>query len=344
MVDFQGLVERKLTPTGMSGSDIIYPCPKCEDLHTGHHLYVNYDKGYWHCFHCNSGGKRIESLLKALNIDVNYDYSKLYDEREKALESIIAPVVKKRTEKVDYSKDIRILTEYFDLHTMPLSIPAYNYLLSRGLSPEMIERLDIREGISRYGEILDFKWSKIEGRDYSGRIMVPSMRMDNLISFYVGRDYTGNKEPKYLNPPKELAVASEDVWSLDIIDTPNIIICEGVFTAIAVNKALGKIAACATYGKSIAQNSSESDIEVTSQGEKLLSRRFNQYILFYDKDASESSYSTAKYLHDRGADVRVVSIKTDKYGPKADANDMTSEEVIEHIKSSEKFDSFFGII
>lgn len=344
MVDFQSLVERKLTPTGLSGSDIIYPCPKCEDLNTGHHLYVNYNKGYWHCFHCNSGGKRIESLLKALNIDVNYDYGKLYDEREKELDNIISPVVKKKSKKVEFSTDLNILTEYFNIHTTTLSMVAYNYLLSRGLSPEMIARLNIREGLNRYGEVIDIGYKKVDGRDYSGRIMVPSMRKDHLISFYVARDYTGYKENKYLNPPKELSVASEDVWSLDIIDTSNIIICEGVFTAIAVNKALGKITACATYGKSIAQTSSESTIEVTSQGEKLLAKKFNQYILFYDKDATESSYNTAKYLHDRGADVRVVTIETDKYGPKADANDMTSDEVIEHIKCSKKFDSFFGII
>ena len=344
-MDFQSLIERKLEPVGASNNDIIYRCPQCEGTEGSGHLYVNYDKGYFNCFKCSLSGRRIEGLLRVLQISLDYDYSKLYDERDKLLDSIISPNKNKVPEKIiDYSTDLGILTQYYNYHTMPLSTPAYTYLLNRGLTPSLIESLGIREGVNRYGEKFNMSGREYIGRDYSGRILVPSLREEGTISFYLGRDYIGDKSAKYLNAPKELAAASEDVWSLDIIETPSIVICEGVFTAIAVNQALGKMTACATYGKSIAhQSSNDSSFRVTSQGEKLLNRKFNQYIVFYDKDAYKESYDTAKYLYDRGASVRVVTIKTEKYGPKADAADMTKEEIIEHIRGAEEFNEFSGL-
>lgn len=343
MMDYQSLVERKLEPVGQSNNDIIYRCPYCEGDTGSGHLYVNYDKNYWHCFKCNLGGKRMESLLRALHIDISYDYQKLYSEVDKELDDIISLKKSKRIERVvEYSTNIEALTQYYIAQTKPLSQEAYQYLLNRRVSPEMIQVLQIREGINRYGENIKISGKDYLGRDYSGRIMVPSLRKDGLVSFYVARDYIGDKAAKYLNPPKDLAIASEDTWSLDIIETPCVIICEGVFTAIAVNQALGKISACATYGKSIAKNSS-SEVRVTSQGEKLLAKKFKQYIIFYDKDASLEARETAKYLYDRGAKVRVVNITTDKYGPKADAADMTREEVLDHIKNSKEYDGFIGL-
>lgn len=345
MTEFQSLVERKLTPVGISGDDTIYACPCCEDESTGHHLYVDYNKGVYHCFKCGFRGRRIESLLKFLHVDLKYDYTKLYNEQSKELDDIIAPrkIVKK--EKIlDYSTDLRILTEYYNIHTKPIGELAYQYLRNRGISGMQIERLQIREGVNHYGEVLNVKGVQLLGRDYSGRIMVPSLRRDGLVSFYVGRDFIGGREPRYLNPPKEIGVASEDVWSLDTIETNSVVICEGVMTSIAVDQALGKHISCATYGKSIAQSSSNDNIRVTSQGEKLLSRKFDQYIVFYDKDAKKEAYSTAKYLYDRGAIVRVVSIPDDMYGPKADAADMTKEEIIDCIENAALFDIFTGIV
>lgn len=344
-MDFQSLVERKLEPVGTSNKDVIYRCPQCEGDSGSGHLYINYDKGYYNCFKCAFRGRRIESLLKYLNIDVDYDYSRIYSEQDKELDDIISPKKKFVGEKiVDYSTDLDALTEYYQMHTKPLSDGATQYLLDRGLLLETIRNLNIREGINRYGESLRFKSQELIGRDYSGRIMVPSLRKDGRISFYVGRDYIGDKPAKYMNPPKEIAVASEDVWSLDIIETASIVICEGVFTAIAVNQALGKLSACATYGKSIAHTANtDSSIRVTSQGEKLLNKNFRSYIVFYDKDAKSEAHNTAEYLHDRGADVRVVNIDTDKYGPKADAADMTVSEIREHIIISKEFDRFSGL-
>ena len=340
-VDFQSLVERKLEPVGSMGNDIIYRCPKCEGVDGSGHLYVNYDKGYYHCFKCALSGRRIESLLRVLGMDIDYDYEKIYSDRDKDLDLIINPKKEDKT-IVDYSTDLNVLSTYYRNHIAPLSLAAYEYLKRRGVPDHIISSLGICEGINRYGESWRINGKEFVGRDYSGRIMIPSLRKDGSISFYVARDYIGDKESKYLNPPKCLVAASEDVWSLDIIETSSVIICEGVFTAIAVNSALGKNIACATYGKSIAQRSSNGN--ATSQGEKLLSKKFESYILFYDKDAYTATQETAMYLYDRGANVRIVTIPEDMYGPKADAGDMKPEEIIRLIRDSEEFNRFSGIL
>lgn len=341
-MDFQSLVERKLEPVGASGNDIVYRCPKCEGTTGSGHLYVNYDKGYYNCFKCALSGRRIESLLKVLGIDIDYDYEKIYNDRDKELDNIISPKKKDTRILVDYSTDLHVLTTYYNHHIAPLSSDSYRYLLSRGVPLHIIQSLGICEGKNCYGETITIGSKNYIGRDYSGRIMIPSLRKDGLISFYVARDYIGDKIPKYLNPPKELVVASEEVWSLDIIDTSSVVICEGVFTAIAVNSALGKNIACATYGKSIAKKSNDSN--ATSQGEKLLNKRFSSYIIFYDKDAITEAYDTARYLYDRGADVRIVIIPEGMYGPKADAGDMKPEEIVQLIRDSKEFNRFSGLL
>ena len=127
--------------------------------------------------------------------------------------------------------------------------------------------------------------------------MVPSLRRDGRISFYVGRDYIGDKPAKYMNPPKELGAASEDVWNLDMIESDSVIICEGVFTAIAASPF--KLNAVATYGKSISKvSSNDSGTIVTSQGEKLLNKKFKNYYIAYDADAHKEAIQSCDYLYD----------------------------------------------
>lgn len=340
------MIERKLEPVGNSGNDIIYVCPnpRCDDV--SGHLWVNYEKHKFHCWKCGFKGRRLESLMKFLGIDANYDYDKLYNEREDELDAIMSMNPSSNNEglAVDYSTDLDVLTEYYKKHTKPLTPEAYEYLINdRGLTPDLISSLHLSEGVDRYGESFYIKGKECIGRDYSGRIMIPSLMRDGSVSFYLGRDYTGMKSNKYLNAPKEIAVASEDIWGLDTIDSSTVIIMEGVFSAIAVDKALGKHIACATYGKSIAHKSSDSYKRVTSQGEKLLNRGFNLYIVFYDKDALDEAYQNAIYLYERGANVRIVKIPKEMYGDHADAADMTPEEIKRLIRDSEPIDSFTSL-
>lgn len=321
-MDFQSLIETKLEPVGQSNNDIIYRCPQCEGSTGSGHLYVNYDRGYYNCFKCTLGGRRLEGLLKILHIDIQYDYIKLYSEHDTELDKIISNKSKKiiTPKVVEYSTDLKVLTEYYDWHTQTISLRAYDYLRSRGITDSIINRLKIREGINRYSEQIEINSTSYSGRDYSGRIMVPSLRRDGLISFYVGRDYIGDKPAKYLNPPKELSAASEDVWNLDMVNSDSVIICEGVFTAIFASPY--KLNSVATYGKSISAIANNRDVRVTSQGEKLLAKKFKNYFIAYDADAYKEAINSCKYLYDRGANVYLVLIDPIKYGAHADVADI----------------------
>lgn len=340
---FKSLVERKLEPVGRSGNDIIYRCPKCDDK--SGHLYINYEKNKFHCFKCDYGGKTIVPLITELGINIGYDYASLESTYSEGLDEVLSMSKKERSKRiVDYSRNLKTLTAYYNAHVMPLSPIARYYLNNRGIPDNVIERLKIREGINRYNDSIIIDNKPYPGRDYSGRIMVPSLRQsDDLISFYVGRDYTGTKKNKYVNPNQDLAYSSEDVWNLANVDSEHIIICEGVFTAISAGGL--KMNVCATYGKSISarSNSDNPHIIVTSQGEKLLARKFKTYYIAYDADAYGNSLKTAKYLHDRGANVKIVYIDPNIYGEKADVNDIGYGKFLELLAEAKEYNHFLEI-
>lgn len=344
MREYQTILETRLQIQGSTSTDTIYACPLCEDPDKGHHLYVNYDKGYFHCVRCGFGGRNLKKLFKFLRIDLNFDYESLYSNVQSELDAIISSGEKKINDTVvDYSKNLLTLTEYYNLHTKQLSSEARHYLYSRNITDDIIDRLKIVEGVNRFGETFTINRGVYDGKDYSNRIMIPSLYKKDLITFYVGRDYTGLKPNKYVNPPSNIAYASEDVWNLYQINSKSVIICEGVFSAIAASKS--KLNACATYGKSISRRSnSESYINVTSQGEKLLNKKFDNYYVFYDKDAKRESLATAKYLYDRGAKVKVVTIPENMYGEKADAADMTDMEIAECLISARDYSPLLDIL
>lgn len=340
MNSFQTLIESSINPVGKSGKDIIYICPKCDDK--SGHLYVNYEINKFNCFKCGFGGKNILYLVKALNIPTDFDYEDLgqtVSNRSELLDSIIEGK-EEEIKEVDYSINVRVLTEFYYLNTKEVSDEARNYLYSRGITDSMIEFYKIREGINRYKDVILINDKPYQGLDYSGRVLVPSLTKDDLISYYVARDYLGFTKMRYMNPPKELSFASEDVWCLDKVTLPYVIICEGVFTALSVNSRLNKHVAVSTYGKGIAvKTNSEYRIRGTSQLKKLIDKKFDKYFLFYDRDAIEESYRYAKLLMDYGCDTKLILIPTDDYGKKADAADLPDEVLLDCISNAKNYSS-----
>ena len=90
---------------------------------------------------------------------------------------------------------------------------AINYLYSRGITDEMIEKYDIGYTVSG---------------DYAYRIIVPSYNEDGYLNYFVSRAWVP-KKMKYKNPsvPKEEIIFNESRvdWTKDIY------LCEGVFDA-----------------------------------------------------------------------------------------------------------------
>lgn len=337
-MSYQRLVETVLQPQGRSGNNIIYRCPNCEDSSGGGHLYVDYVKNVFNCFKCGFKSRDVRSLVLKLGFDTDLDYDKLTTVSIDRLNESIRGITKKKTITVEYSRSLEILTEYYRLHTTSLSSQAISYLTNRGVSPEKIAKYQIMEGLDRSKETFYIKEQEIVGRDYSGRVMVPSLHKSGDISFYVGRDYTGTKYSRYVNPPSDLAYASEDVWNLNMVDSGSVIICEGVFTAIAAGGEKGN--AVATYGKKISHRSnSDSDAyRITSQGEKLLNRKFDNYYVVYDADAIDESMDTCFWLRARGARVYIVIIDSKKYGEKADVDSIGYDEFLKLLKDAPRYE------
>lgn len=344
---YQTLVESKLEPVGNSGDNVVYRCPQCERTVGSGHLYVNYKKNMYNCFKCGLKGRDVAKLLyhigytrdilRSAPVDLIEEIKEQRDPMKEVSE-MLSPKIK---EFKDYSTNLSVLTSYWMEHTKQLSIDAYNYLLSRGLTDQQIIQYNIREGVNRSGEGVRINQKFYQGRDYSGRILVPSIHKDKgLISFYVARDYLGrNNIAKYLNPPQDLAFSSEDVWNLYNLDNKNgdVIICEGVFTAIAVGSIFKNVVA--TYGKSISEKSnSEDKYQITSQGDKLVAKNFDRYIVAYDADARNELVSTCEYLALRGKNVYYILVPP-KYGDHSDLSDFSVEERMALLRTIEPYSS-----
>lgn len=332
---YQTLIESKLECVGYSGENSIYRCPVCERNSGSGHLYVNYQKGMFNCFKCNFSGRSLSKLLTTIGYSIT-ELKKMpvhlisevsSPKKSSLLEDIGGLLTTKSRKVVSYSKDLRVLTDYYNFQTVELSPNAREYLHRRGISDKLISHYQMREGLNRSRDVIRMKGEEYQGRDYSGRILIPSLCAGrNEISFYVARDYLGrNNLAKYLNPPQSLAYSSEDVWNLSNVSSDSVVICEGVFTAIAAGGS--KYNAVATYGKSISNvsNTDKSDVIVSSQGDKLISRGFKYYIVAYDADAFEESLRMCEYLHSRGANVYYVRIPP-LHGDHTDVSDLTLDE------------------
>tara|TARA_B110000503_G_scaffold53502_1_gene85955 strand:+ start:1531 stop:2457 length:927 start_codon:yes stop_codon:yes gene_type:complete len=189
-----------------------FHCPFCN--HRKPKLEINMapnSEGFnpWECWVCETKGKTIRSLLKQLRTPA-----------DKAQE--ILKYLPKGSE-IDY-KPISIVElpkEYQPLwNASSTSFIANNvkkYLYDRGLNDNDFIKYSI--GYCTTGE-------------YGGRIVFPSYTSSNQLNFFVARSYDGNYF-KYKNPE-----TSKDIIFFENLINWNqpIIICEGVFDAIAIRR------------------------------------------------------------------------------------------------------------
>lgn len=327
---YEGIIEGILDAVGESGGgkDVIYRCPFCEGSKGSGHLYINYDKNMYHCYKCGIGGRDIRKLLSMMGISVDEEVPKSISNRTSKA-AMLSDLLDKKDDKVD-ERDLDKITKYFYNHVMNLSPGAKEYLYHRGLTDDDINTYNILEGIDNHGVYVE----GVRGQNYYGRILVPSMIGDK-VSYYVARDYLGISDRKYLNPPASIAYSSEDVWNLDRARkvSSTVIICEGVFTAIAAGR--GKYNAVATYGKSIADVSNRNQGSM-SQGMQLLNAGFDKYIVAYDADATKELLETCEYLSSRGADTYFIRVPP-QYGPHTDLSDFTREEYLKLLSTMKKY-------
>ena len=332
MEQLKSLIEHRLRQVNKSGNDTIYLCPKCDDK--SGHLYVDYDKGFFHCFHCGFKGRSLEYLARSLGIPVSDELLELSEDSQfkDDLEDVIAELSpSNHTRSFLEPANRRDISSYYYQQSKELSPEARSYLHQRDLTDAWIDFYRIREGIDLSERELLLDGELVQGMNLSGRVLIPSRDLQGDISYFLARDYLGCSDRKYLNPRKVVARAQEDLWNAELIQGDFVIICEGVFTAMAVNNLFGYPVATATYGKSISKPQRDTP-PGTSQLERLVKMDKESYILFYDKDAKEETYKMSKLLSSYNLEVSYVTIPDEVGDKHTDAADLDHKTLLEVLR------------
>ena len=189
-----------------SRGQISFNCPECDEGRNKGNLEVNINLGVYKCWSCGD-----------MN-DMHGPLGKLFDrygnKKQKKLYQVLKPEeVKKNEVKKVVVKLPEGYTKFSDSN--PRFIPhreAYNYLINRGITDELIEKYNI--GYCATG-------------DHAYRVVVPSYNKNGVLNFYVARSWLPKTKAKYRNPeaPKDQIIFGEDKidWSKDVY------LCEGVF-------------------------------------------------------------------------------------------------------------------
>jgi DNA primase len=195
-----------------SKKQISFDCPVCaaekgvEGDGKGN-LEINYFRGVYKCWAC-AETHGTQGVLGKL-------FDKFGTKKQKQIWDLLKPAEEGEKEKPKiYLRLPQGYTKFKDSNIR--FIPhreAINYLYSRGITDEMIEKYDIGYTVSG---------------DYAYRIIVPSYNEDGYLNYFVSRAWVP-KKMKYKNPsvPKEEIIFNESRvdWTKDIY------LCEGVFDA-----------------------------------------------------------------------------------------------------------------
>ena len=253
-------------------------------------LQINVQTQKWHCWVSNQGGHNLFQLFKKLKASKEH-----FDE---LVELVGDRKYVKRNVKED-KKIVRLPNEFKPLWKNGSSIIKKHsvvYLSNRDIGIADI----IRYGIGYCEEGV-----------YSNRVIIPSYSSNGELNYFVGRDiYDGGM--KYKNPP-----VSKDVIGFDLFVNWNepIILCEGVFDAIAIRRN-----AIPLFGKTIPK----------SLMKKIYEKQVKQIYILLDSDAIMDSIKITDDLMKNGINVYYVNLSDE------DPSDMGFRKVINRIKETKQ--------
>jgi len=192
-----------------------YHCPKC-----GHHklkLEINLNSNSpnfqsYQCWVCGFKGKKLKTLFTKLKVDLN---------KINQLKKITGV----KNENTGISKEeykfVLLPKEFISLINPPSTLiarKALSYLKKRNVSEYDIIKYNI--GYCEYGP-------------YSNMIIIPSYNNEGNLNFFVARNFDPNSNIKYSIPdiPRDIIFFELFInWDVPII------LCEGVFDAIAIKR------------------------------------------------------------------------------------------------------------
>jgi DNA primase len=257
--------------SNLRGNELAFYCPFCN--HHKQKLQVNTETQKWHCWTCNSGGKKLTSLLKRLDVD----RKTISIIREIYGDSHYNPQNEDEGTKVY----IQLPKEFKSLNEVPKGFnPEYKhailYLTQRGIGMKEIIKYNIgycTEGL------------------YSKRVIIPSYLSDGQLNYFVSRSYYPEEKMKYKNPPiskNVICLESQINWNEPII------LCEGVFDAITIRRN-----AIPLLGK----------FPSKTLVEKIFMSGVSDIIISLDSDAINEALKAAEYFRKQGINVKMMHMK-----------------------------------
>lgn len=248
-----------------TGGEFYWMCPFCH--HHKPKLAINLNKGAWHCWVCNASGKKLISLFKKID----------------CTKEQITQLVQLTNE------DIKIPDQYVSGH---LALPPEYHPLWKPLNridyKHAIQYLTQR-GITAH-DILRYQLGYCPDGTYANRIIIPSYDEHGKLNYFVGRSFYDSDGLKYKNPKVSKNIIGFEYhinWKYPII------LCEGVFDAIAIKRN-----AIPLLGKTIP----------TSVLSKIIEHQVKDVYLALDNDAMKQTTRMASHLIKDGINVHIVEL------------------------------------
>ncbi len=251
-----------------------YHCPECK-----HHklkLEVNLEESSPHfqsyqCWVCGFKGKKLTTLFKKIAAEPG----KLSE-----LRFLVKSSASEEKQELTVTTKVTLPEEFISLVKPPINNlvakKALSYLNKRGITKADITKYNI--GFCEFGK-------------FSNMIIIPSYDDKGNLNYFTARNFDKNSTLKYKNPD-----VSRNIVGLELFINWNvpIILCEGMFDAIAIKRN-----AIPLLGKTIQK----------SLMKKILNSSVGKIYIALDKDAIKQSLNFCETLMNEGKEVYLVNLE-----------------------------------
>ena len=189
--------------------EVYFTCPFCHNHKKK--FAVNINKNAFHCWHCGAKGRSLITLFKKLDVSPS---------QMRELRSLLSEEQIKNYVEEDVNTTLHLPPGFKPLWIPNKSIHYINaikYLKNRGITGYDIIRYQM-------GYTMD--------GPYATRIIIPSYDSNNKLNYFLARSFY-ESGLKYKNPPvsKNVIVFENQInWKMPLV------LCEGVFDAIAIRR------------------------------------------------------------------------------------------------------------
>lgn len=228
-----------------SKGQVSFNCPVCDDDRNKGNLEVNYFSHVFKCWSCGESNEMKGHLGKLFDKFANKKQKKLYKllrPEENKVKEVKKPKLKLPESFVLFKDSSKVY---------PVRRQAMNYLSSRGITEDIIEKYNI--GFCDKGS-------------HAGRIVVPSYDSNGELNYYVARSWDLRTKAKYKNPEAE---KNKIIFNESLIDwSKDIFLVEGVFDGFFLKNSiplLGKFLSDVLFDK--LYNQSKGTITIALDGD-----------------------------------------------------------------------------